>query len=133
MCRQFGLILKGKREEKKTPIVKAPALFDSDEDEEEKVSLILSAVKLASDSLCLQLDVSGSSTSAQTIRLKKQAERMHEVAMAEDPTIFDYDASYEQDEKIRNQKVSMAEEVMPVRIKFTNDARGGSHLLEQSV
>ncbi|KAK6743978.1 hypothetical protein RB195_010964 [Necator americanus] len=84
--KQYGLILK-KKEDK--PIVRRVTnVFGDDDDEAEKV------------------DVSNQIQSASTLRVKKHAERLQEMAIAEDPTIFDYDASYDQIQAIRDEKVA---------------------------
>ncbi|ETN80187.1 zinc finger, C3HC4 type [Necator americanus] len=83
---QYGLILK-KKEDK--PIVRRVTnVFGDDDDEAEKV------------------DVSNQIQSASTLCVKKHAERLQEMAIAEDPTIFDYDASYDQIQAIRDEKVA---------------------------
>lgn len=54
----------------------------------------------------MQVDVSNKIQSASTLRVQKHAERLQEMALAEDPTVFDYDASYEQIQAARDEKVS---------------------------
>ena len=49
----------------------------------------------------------GKTESASTIRTQKQAERLHERAMAEDPTIFDYDKNYDEIQSVKNEKVHL--------------------------
>ncbi|KAF8358034.1 ccdc-55, partial [Pristionchus pacificus] len=85
--KQFGLILQGKNKKEVTAPVVRPAIF-GDEEEEEKI------------------DVTGSSRSVTALRTLKQAERQHELAKAEDPSIFDYDANYEEDERLKSQKMA---------------------------
>lgn len=43
--------------------------------------------------------------SASVIRVQKAAEREHQKAEAEDPTIFDYDGNYDEIQAIKNEKV----------------------------
>uniref|UniRef100_A0A8L8KR42 RING-type domain-containing protein n=1 Tax=Heligmosomoides polygyrus TaxID=6339 RepID=A0A8L8KR42_HELPZ len=84
--RQYGLVLKKKPD---TPIVRPVAsIFADDDDDSEKV------------------DVSNKIQSASTLRVQKHAERLQEMALAEDPTVFDYDASYEQIQAARDEKVA---------------------------
>uniref|UniRef100_A0A0K0D7R2 DUF2040 domain-containing protein n=1 Tax=Angiostrongylus cantonensis TaxID=6313 RepID=A0A0K0D7R2_ANGCA len=52
-----------------------------------------------------EVDVSNRIQSASTIRVQKHAERLQEMAIAEDPTVFDYDASYDQIQAARDEKV----------------------------
>ncbi|VDM55921.1 unnamed protein product, partial [Angiostrongylus costaricensis] len=52
-----------------------------------------------------RVDVSNRIQSASTIRIQKHAERLQEMAIAEDPTVFDYDASYDQIQAARDEKV----------------------------
>ncbi|CAD6188470.1 unnamed protein product [Caenorhabditis auriculariae] len=42
--------------------------------------------------------------SASRIRVQKQAERLHERALAEDPSIFDYDTNYDEIQAVKNEK-----------------------------
>ncbi|GMS89082.1 hypothetical protein PENTCL1PPCAC_11257, partial [Pristionchus entomophagus] len=106
MKKQYGLILKGKN------AVAKPAVVSSvfgDEEEEEKI------------------DVTGSSRSVTAIRTLKQAERQHELARAEDPMIFDYDANYEDDERRKNQKVADQKQKDEVRASKYAEAIMQSH------
>ncbi|XGW13599.1 hypothetical protein V3C99_000154 [Haemonchus contortus] len=84
--KQYGLILTKKTE--KTVIRPVASVFADDDDDSEKV------------------DVSGKIQSASTLRVQKHAERLQEMAIAEDPTIFDYDASYEQIQAARDEKIA---------------------------
>ncbi|KHJ75198.1 hypothetical protein OESDEN_25186 [Oesophagostomum dentatum] len=84
--KQYGLILKKPTDK---PLVKPIAsVFNDDDDEVEKV------------------DVSNKIQSASTLRVQKRAERLQEMALAEDPTIFDYDASYDQIQAVRDEKIA---------------------------
>ncbi|RCN46115.1 zinc finger, C3HC4 type, partial [Ancylostoma caninum] len=84
--KQYGLILKKKEN---TPVVRNVAsVFGDDDDEAERV------------------DVSNQIQSASTLRVQKHAERLQEMALAEDPTVFDYDASYDQIQAIRDEKIA---------------------------
>ncbi|EYB81925.1 hypothetical protein Y032_0371g130 [Ancylostoma ceylanicum] len=84
--KQYGLILKKKEN---TPVVRTVAsVFGDDDDEAERV------------------DVSNQIQSASTLRVQKHAERLQEMALAEDPTVFDYDASYDQIQAIRDEKIA---------------------------
>ncbi|PAV83111.1 hypothetical protein WR25_07760 [Diploscapter pachys] len=56
------------------------------------------------------VDVMGKTESASTIRTQKQAERLHERAMAEDPTIFDYDKNYDEIQAVKNEKIAVQKE-----------------------
>lgn len=47
----------------------------------------------------------GKKQSASTMRVNRNAERIHELALAEDPSVFDYDASYDQIQADKNVKV----------------------------
>lgn len=40
------------------------------------------------------------------MRTQNHAKRQHESALAYDPTIFDYDAAYEEIEEVKNQKIA---------------------------
>ncbi|CAI4222310.1 unnamed protein product [Auanema sp. JU1783] len=85
--KQYGLVVKAKKEDK--PLIrKAAAVFDEEDECDDKV------------------DVSYSKTSASTIRMHRQAQMHHERALAEDPTVFDYDASYDEIQAIKNEKIS---------------------------
>ncbi|EJW85464.1 hypothetical protein WUBG_03623 [Wuchereria bancrofti] len=49
---------------------------------------------------------SSSAITSSTVRTKMQAKREHEKALAEDPTIFDYDNVYEELQANKNQKIA---------------------------
>ncbi|KAK5977255.1 Nuclear speckle splicing regulatory protein 1 [Trichostrongylus colubriformis] len=84
--KQYGLILSKKTE--KTIVRPVASIFADDDDDSEKV------------------DVMGKIQSASTLRVQKHAERLQEMAIAEDPTIFDYDASYDQIQAARDEKIA---------------------------
>ncbi|GMT18726.1 hypothetical protein PFISCL1PPCAC_10023, partial [Pristionchus fissidentatus] len=105
--RQYGLILKSKAA--KPHAIKPIASVFGDEEEEK------------------QVDVSGTSRSAAAVRTIKQAERAHELAMAEDPTIFDYDANYEEIERQKDIKKADQKEKDKVRASKYADAILASH------
>ncbi|GMR42022.1 hypothetical protein PMAYCL1PPCAC_12217, partial [Pristionchus mayeri] len=106
--RQYGLILKAKKDEVKKPPVVA-SVFGDDDDDEDKV------------------DVSGTSRSVAAIRTMKQAERQHELAQAEDPLIFNYDANYEADERRKNEKIADQKKKDEVRASKYAEAIIKSH------
>lgn len=54
--------------------------------------------------------MSYSKNSASTIRVQKHAERQHESALAADPTIFDYDASYDEIQAVKDAKIAAQKE-----------------------
>ncbi|KAM3724677.1 Nuclear speckle splicing regulatory protein [Dirofilaria immitis] len=85
--KKYGLILK-KPSELPKPIVKpVAAAFASDDDD---------GIEIASSS----------EITSSTVRAKMQAKREHEKALAEDPTIFDYDNIYEELTAEKNQKIA---------------------------
>ncbi|KAL4002970.1 hypothetical protein ACH3XW_5690 [Acanthocheilonema viteae] len=85
--KKYGLILK-KPSELLKPVVKpVAAAFTSDDDD---------GVETASSS----------EITSSTVRAKMQAKREHERALAEDPTIFDYDNVYDELQAKKNQKVA---------------------------
>ncbi|KAJ1369376.1 Nuclear speckle splicing regulatory protein 1, partial [Parelaphostrongylus tenuis] len=85
--KQYGLIVRKKVVEKTVRPI-ANVFGDDDDEESEKV------------------DVSYKIHSASTIRVQKHAERLQEMAIAEDPTVFDYDASYDQIQAARDEKIA---------------------------
>ncbi|KJH50733.1 hypothetical protein DICVIV_03079 [Dictyocaulus viviparus] len=85
--KRYGLIVRKKVVQ---PIVRTlPNVFDDVDDEE-----------------CEKVDVSNRVHSASTIRVQKHAERLQELAIAEDPTIFDYDANYDRIQAERDEKIA---------------------------
>ncbi|CAJ0598661.1 unnamed protein product [Cylicocyclus nassatus] len=86
--KQYGLVLKKKPDKPITKPQQVASVFGDDDDEAEKV------------------DVSNQIQSASTLRVQKHAERLQEMALAEDPTIFDYDASYDQIQALRDEKIA---------------------------
>ncbi|TKR68333.1 hypothetical protein L596_024328 [Steinernema carpocapsae] len=86
----FGLIVKSKKAEAAPKIKKVAAFGESDDDEDE-----------------MALSVFGQRQSASTIRATKKIELIHETAMAEDPSIYDYDSFLDKKEE---QKAIVEEE-----------------------
>ncbi|GMT29864.1 hypothetical protein PFISCL1PPCAC_21161, partial [Pristionchus fissidentatus] len=86
--KKFGLIFKAKIDAKKPASAIVPAVFGDDFEEEQKYD--------------------GASVYSSLVAPKstKQAERAHELAIAEDPTIFDYDANYEVMERDNTEKMA---------------------------
>lgn len=84
--KKYGLIIKGKEEPKKAPLRVASVFGDDDDDDGPATET--------------------NATSASVIRVQKAAEREHQKAEAEDPTIFDYDGNYDAIQEIKNEKVS---------------------------
>uniref|UniRef100_A0A914UVM6 Nuclear speckle splicing regulatory protein 1 N-terminal domain-containing protein n=1 Tax=Plectus sambesii TaxID=2011161 RepID=A0A914UVM6_9BILA len=89
--KSFGLILKKGGKATLDSMAKAnrPSVFGDDEDDEKVDTNMMARVKL----------------SASEVRVKKQAEREQDRALAEDPMIFDYDAKYEEDQAKKNEKL----------------------------
>lgn len=50
--------------------------------------------------------MSSANVSASTMRIRMQAKREHERALAQDPSIFDYDAIYDDLQAKKNEKVT---------------------------
>uniref|UniRef100_A0A1I7TT49 DUF2040 domain-containing protein n=1 Tax=Caenorhabditis tropicalis TaxID=1561998 RepID=A0A1I7TT49_9PELO len=80
----YGLNIRQKEEPKRAPIA-ASSIFGDDDDDDMPVT-------------------STNKASASVIRVQKAAEREHQKAQAEDPTIFDYDANYDEIQAIKNEK-----------------------------
>ncbi|VIO90660.1 Hypothetical 45.1 kDa protein C16C10.6 in chromosome III, putative [Brugia malayi] len=83
--KKYGLILKKPSE--LSTVKPIAAAFASDEDDGNEAA-------------------SSSEFTATTVRAKMQAKREHEKALAEDPTIFDYDNVYEELQANKNQKIA---------------------------
>ncbi|ULU02689.1 hypothetical protein L3Y34_002344 [Caenorhabditis briggsae] len=82
--KRFGLIVKQKEEPKRAP-VRVSSVFGDDDDDEAPATAT-------------------NTSSASVIRIQKAAEREHQKAEAEDPTIFDYDGNYDEIQAIKNEK-----------------------------
>ncbi|CAO4371338.1 unnamed protein product [Caenorhabditis nigoni] len=82
--KRFGLIVKQKEEPKRAP-VRVTSVFGDDDDDEAPATAT-------------------NTSSASVIRIQKAAEREHQKAEAEDPTIFDYDGNYDEIQAIKNEK-----------------------------
>uniref|UniRef100_A0A8R1DWB6 DUF2040 domain-containing protein n=1 Tax=Caenorhabditis japonica TaxID=281687 RepID=A0A8R1DWB6_CAEJA len=85
MSRSFGLNIKQK-EEPKVATRKIASVFDDDDEDDDAPA------------------TSTNNASASVIRVQKAAEREHQKAEAEDPTIFDYDGNYDEIQAIKNEK-----------------------------
>uniref|UniRef100_A0A8R1TMX2 DUF2040 domain-containing protein n=1 Tax=Onchocerca volvulus TaxID=6282 RepID=A0A8R1TMX2_ONCVO len=85
--KKYGLILKKPSELSKPSVKPIAAAFASDDDD---------GIETASSS----------EVTSSTVRAKMQAKREHEKALAEDPTIFDYDNVYEELQAKKNQKIA---------------------------
>ncbi|VDN01088.1 unnamed protein product, partial [Thelazia callipaeda] len=83
---RYGLIIKNLAEPSKQIIKPVAAAFCDDEDEFEPTS--------------------SKDISASTIRVRMQARREHEKALAEDATIFDYDNIYDELQAKKNEKIA---------------------------
>ncbi|KAK0417674.1 hypothetical protein QR680_013142 [Steinernema hermaphroditum] len=84
----FGLIVKSKAASASKPIVKISAFGASDDEEDEKKTLVSG----------------GQRQSASTIRTQMKTERMHDEAIAEDPNLFDYDGYLERKEEVKAER-----------------------------
>lgn len=64
---------------------------------------------------------SSNEVTSSTVRAKMQARREHEKALAEDPTVFDYDNVYEDLQAMKNEKITeikAADKERKVRLAF---------------
>ncbi|CAI5445803.1 unnamed protein product [Caenorhabditis angaria] len=86
MKKKYGLILKNKETTEK--VLKKTAVF-GDDDEEDDRNIPVTSTNMSS---------------ASVIRIQKAAEREHQKAQAEDPSIFDYDSNYDEIQSIKNEK-----------------------------
>uniref|UniRef100_A0A915ASM8 Nuclear speckle splicing regulatory protein 1 N-terminal domain-containing protein n=1 Tax=Parascaris univalens TaxID=6257 RepID=A0A915ASM8_PARUN len=87
--KQFGLILKKNEPSLPVQSTAAAAFANSDDDDAIDTEVMSSA-----------------NVSASTIRIRMQAKREHERALAQDPSIFDYDAIYDDLQAKKNEKVA---------------------------
>ncbi|EFO21578.2 hypothetical protein LOAG_06908 [Loa loa] len=85
--KKYGLILKKPSEHLKSTVKPVAAVFASDDDDGIETT-------------------SSSEVTSSTVRAKMQAKREHEKALAEDPTIFDYDNVYEELQAKKNEKIA---------------------------
>ncbi|CAJ0942063.1 unnamed protein product, partial [Mesorhabditis belari] len=81
----YGLITK---KNAASSVTKVASVFANSDDEEMKV------------------DVSNKNQSASSIRVQKEAERAQQLAMAQDPLIFDYDANYDIIQRKKDEKTA---------------------------
>ncbi|CAB3401856.1 unnamed protein product [Caenorhabditis bovis] len=85
--KKYGLVLKKDRMEPVLKKIPRPSVFEDDDDDDSTTA-----------------PTSTNKASASVIRVQKAAEREHQKAQAEDPSIFDYDASYDEIQAIKNEK-----------------------------
>ncbi|CAI2348752.1 unnamed protein product [Caenorhabditis sp. 36 PRJEB53466] len=83
--KKYGLSIPKKAEPKQAPLRVASVFGDDDDDDEAPATATNAA-------------------SASVIRVQKAAEREHQKAQAEDPSIFDYDSNYDEIQAIKNEK-----------------------------